>query len=180
MSVSTYVALLRAVNVGSRNRVQMAALRALCDDLGYSDVVTYIQSGNVVLRSPVRSAAAVERALTRAIQKELGLAITVIARSKDDVAKVVSNNPFPKAEPNRLHVAFLDAKPAATRVRALETFDAGRDEVEVRGREAYLHTPQGYGVSKLSGAFVETQLRVVATARNWNTVVKLLDLASGP
>ena len=177
--MGTYVALLRAVNLGPRNRVQMPALRQLCDDLGYSDVVTYIQSGNVVLRSPARSAAAIERAMAAAIEKELGLAITVIVRSKADLAKVVAGNPFPKAEPNRLHVAFLDAKPAVARVRALEAFDAGADEVSVRGREAYLHTPKGYGVSKLSAAFIEKQLQVVATARNWNSVTKLLDLASG-
>jgi uncharacterized protein (DUF1697 family) len=178
--MGTYVALLRAINLGARNRVPMSELRRLCGDLGYADVVTYIQSGNVVLRSPARSAAAVERALTTAIEKELGLSIAVIVRTGAELAKVVAGNPFPKAEPNRLHVAFLDAKPAAAHARALEAFDSGgADEVKVRDREAYMHTPKGYGVSKLSGAIVESRLQVVATARNWNTVTKLLDLASG-
>ena len=177
--MGTYVALLRGINVGGNKRVAMADLRRLCADLGYADVVTYIQSGNIVLRSPARSAAAVERALTAAIKKDLGMTVAVIVRTKSELEKVVSGNPFRKAEPNRLHVAFLDAKPAAAAVRALEGFDARGDEVKVRGREAYLHTPKGYGNSKLSGMFIEKQLGVAATARNWNTVTKLLDLASG-
>jgi uncharacterized protein (DUF1697 family) len=173
-----YVALLRGVNVGGHNRMPMPALTSLCRALGYTDVVTYIQSGNVVFGSTARSAAAVERALVTGIEKEFGLKITVLVRTKDELARVARGNPFPKAEPNRLHVAFLDAKPAAARVRALEAFDAAPDEVRVRGREAYLHTPRGYGNSKLSGSFIEKQLQVAATARNWNTIEKLLALAS--
>jgi len=175
--MGTYVALLRGVNVGGNQRVPMAALRQLCDDLGYADVVTYIQSGNVVFRSPARRAAAVERAMTVAIEKDLGLKVSVIVRTQAELATVAAGNPFGNAEPNRLHVAFLDTKPAAARVRALEAFDAGADEVKVRGREAYLHTPKGYGNSKLSGPFIEKQLQVAATARNWNTVTKLLEMA---
>jgi uncharacterized protein (DUF1697 family) len=175
----TYAALLRGVNVGGHNKVPMRALERLCGALGYDDVTTYIQTGNVVFRSSARSAAAVERALATAIEDELGLTIAVLVRTTSELRTILRGNPFPKAEPNRLHVAFLDAKPTAARARALEAFDAGRDEVKVRGREAYLHTPQGYGNSKLSGAFVEKQLQVAATARNWNTVNKLAELAGG-
>ncbi len=174
-----YVALLRGVNVGAHNRMKMPALTSLCRELGYTDVVTYIQSGNVVCGSPARRAAAVERAMVTGIEKEFGLKITVLVRTKDELARVARGNPFPKAEPNRLHVAFLDATPATARVRALEAFDTAPDEVRVRGREAYLHTPRGYGNSKLSGSFIEKELQVAATARNWNTVEKLLALASG-
>ena len=174
-----YVALLRGVNVGAHNRIKMPALTSLCRELGYTDVVTYIQSGNVVFGSTARRAAAVERAMVTGIEREFGLKITVLVRTKDELARVARGNPFPKAEPNRLHVAFLDAKPATARVRVLEAFDAAPDEVRVRGREAYLHTPGGYGNSKLSGAFIEKELQVAATARNWNTVAKLLALASG-
>ena len=173
-----YVALLRGVNVGAHNRMKMPALTSLCRELGYTDVVTYIQSGNVVFGSSARRAAAVERAMVSGIEKEFGLKITVLVRTKDELARVARGNPFPKAEPNRLHVAFLDATPTAARVRALDAFDTAPDEVRVRGREAYLHTPRGYGNSKLSGAFIEKELRVAATARNWNTVEKLLALAS--
>ena len=174
-----YVALLRGVNVGAHNRMKMPALTSLCRELGYADVVTYIQSGNVVFRSTARRAAAVERAMVTGIETEFGLKITVLVRTKDELARVVRGNPFPEAEPNRLHVAFLDAKPVTARVRVLEAFDAAPDEVRVRGREAYLHTPGGYGNSKLSGPFIEKELQVAATARNWNTVEKLLVLASG-
>src|SRR4051794_25923631 len=174
-----YVALLRGVNVGAHNRMKMPALKSLCRELGYTDVVTYIQSGNVVFGSTARRAAVVEGAMETGIEKEFGLKITVLVRTKDELARVARGNPFPKAEPNRLHVAFLDAKPAPARVHVLEAFDAAPDEVRVRGREAYLHTPGGYRNSKLSGAFIEKELQVAATARNWNTVEKLLALASG-
>src|SRR4029077_151852 len=145
-----YVALLRGVNVGGHNRVKMPALQSLCRELGYTDVVTYIQSGNVVFGSSARGAATVERTMVSGIEKEFGFKITVLVRTKDDLARVARGNPFPKAEPSRLHVAFLDAKPTAARGRALEAFDGAPDEVRVRGREAYLHTSRGYGNSKLS------------------------------
>src|SRR6516164_5054482 len=132
--MARYVALLRGVNVGGHNRLPMPALKRVCEDLGYADVVTYIQSGNVVLRTPTRSAVAVERALAAAIERELALTVTVLARTANDLATIVRGNPFPKAEPNRLHVVFLDAKPSAARARSLEAFDAGSDEVKVRGR----------------------------------------------
>jgi uncharacterized protein (DUF1697 family) len=175
--MARFVAMLRGVNVGGRNPVKMPALQSLCAELGYTDVVTYIQSGNVVFGSTARSAAAVERAMATRIEQELGLKVAVLVRTKAELARVTRGSPFPKAEPNRLHVAFLDAKPTAARVRALEAFDAAPDEVKVRGREAYLHTPRGFGTSKLGGPFIEKQLQVVATARNWNTVNKLLELA---
>src|SRR5262249_47690889 len=144
--------------------------------LGYTDVVTYIQSGNVVFRSGARSAAAVERAMVASIEGELGLQVAVLVRTRDELERVARSNPFPRAEANRLHVAFLATKPSAARVRALEAVDVAPDEVRVRGREAYLHTPGGYGVSKLGGAFIEQQLQIAATARNWNTVEKLVEL----
>jgi uncharacterized protein (DUF1697 family) len=176
-----YVALLRGINLGSRNKVAMPALRAVLEDsLGYEDVVTYIQSGNVVFATGDK-VAGLPGQISGAIKKEFGLDIAVFVRTKQQLKKVVDGNPFVKAgkDAGALHVVFLDAKPKADRVKALTDGEWGADEIAVQGREAYLHCPNGYGRTKLGNAFVEKQLGVAGTTRNWRTTLKLLNLACG-
>jgi uncharacterized protein (DUF1697 family) len=173
------VAMLRGVNVGGRNRIKMPALADLFTALGHTDVVTYIQSGNVVFRSRSKSSTALVGAIEERIMRDLGVEVSVLIRSRDELAAVVQGNPFlrTKADPGRLHVTFLAELPDGHAVRALEEFDAGPDEVRVLGREVYLHCPNGYGNTKLNPALIERRLRAISTTRNWNTVTKLLDLA---
>jgi uncharacterized protein (DUF1697 family) len=177
--MTTYVAMLRGVNVGPHNRIKMPALAQLFTDLGHSGVVTYIQSGNVVFTSGSKSSTALARAIEARIARELGCDVAVLLRTKDELAKVMRANPFlrEQADPARLHVTFLAEKPDAARVRAVREFDAGADELVVRGRDVYLHCPKGYGTTKLNNGFFEKRLHAVATTRNWNSVGKLLDLA---
>jgi uncharacterized protein (DUF1697 family) len=179
MSVAAYVALLRSVNVGGR-KVNMKELAALFGEMGYGDVVTYIQSGNVVFTSPSRSAGALERAIEGRIERELGLEVRTLLRSKAELDRVLRANPFlaTKAEPAKLHVTFLAAQPGAALMRAAGEFDAGADEFRVVGREVYVHCPNGYGTTKINNTFFEKRLETVATTRNWNTVNKLAELAS--
>jgi uncharacterized protein (DUF1697 family) len=176
-----YAAMLRGINLGSRNKVAMPALRTMLEDgLGYDDVVTYIQSGNVVFKTGDK-AAAVEKAVRYAIAKEFGLDIAVFVRTKAQLKKAVDANPFLKAgkDADKLHVMFLDAKPAAAKVKAVTDKEWAGDEIAVVGTEAFLHCPNGYGRSKLGNAFVEKQLGVAATTRNWRTMKKLLELTGG-
>jgi uncharacterized protein (DUF1697 family) len=170
-----YAALLRGINLGSRNKVAMPDLRALFEDLGAEDVTTYVQSGNVVFRSD-RGAAELGRAIEREITKRLGLDVTVLLRTRAELAKVRDGNPFAGAEPKALHLTFLAKKPQTARVRGLDPKRSPPDEFRVVGREVYLHCPNGYGRSKLSNAYFEKQLGVAATTRNWNTVTKLAEL----
>jgi len=176
----TYVALLRGINLGSHNKVPMAALRTVVEGLGYDDVSTYIQSGNVVLTS-TDSAAKVASALQKAIAKEFGIDVAVVVRSRPQLKKIVDGNPFAKKakEAGHLHVVFLAGKPKADKVKALTSAEWGDDEVAVKGTEAYLHLPNGYGRAKLNNMLVEKQLGVAGTARNWRTTTKLLELAGG-
>ena len=176
----THVAMLRGVNVGAHNRIKMPVLVALFDGLGHADVVTYIQSGNVVFKSRSQSTGALEQGIEQAITRELGLDVAVLVRSASELAAVAKNNPFLRdgVDGSKLHVTFLKAKPNAALVREIETVSAGRDERRVRGREVYLHCPGGYGNTKLNGSFVEKRLNAVTTTRNWNSVTKLLELAS--
>ena len=175
----TYAALLRGVNLGARNKVAMADLRALLTALGAEDVTTYVQSGNVIFRSQT-GRTELTRAIERQISRELGLDVTVLLRTKPELARIVAGNPFaaPGRDPTKLHVTFLADGPDRSRVGKLDAGLAHPDEFRVVGREVYLHLPGGYGRSKLSNAFFEKQLEVAATSRNWNTVTKLAELAN--
>jgi uncharacterized protein (DUF1697 family) len=175
--LQTYVALLRGINLGARNKVSMTDLRALVAQLGGEDVTTHVQSGNVVFRSR-GGAAELSRGIERAIGRELGLEIRVLVRTKTAIAKVVDANPFARgASVDALHVTFLAEKPARGRVRELEGLEFQPDRFRVLGQEVYLLCPNGYGKSKLSNAFFERRLEVAATTRNWKTVTKLAELA---
>lgn len=178
-AASTYVALLRAVNVGGRGKVAMADLREWCDDIGFEDAVTYIQSGNVVFSSPVTDVAGLSVALADRIEAGCGVRTSVIVRPASELAEVAASNPFlvPGAEPRRLHVAFLADAPAAERVAALDPDRSPPDAFAVAGRHVYLSYPNGSGRSKLTNDYLERTLATVATARNWNTVTKLVELA---
>jgi uncharacterized protein (DUF1697 family) len=158
----------------------MSWLREAVSGLGYDDVVTYVQSGNVVLSAPARQGLAVEKAISEAIASGLGLNIKVVVRTPTELAKVLKSNPFADsgATGTQLHVAFLDRAPAAAEIARIDPARSPGDEVVVAGREAYLFLPNGAGRSKLTNDYLERQLRVTATARNWNTVAKLHDLAA--
>jgi uncharacterized protein (DUF1697 family) len=177
--MGTYVALLRSVNVGGR-KVNMKQLAALFEGLGYDDVVTYIQSGNVVFSTGSRSANAVARAIEAGIERELGIDVSTLVRSKAELARILRTNPFlrTKADPAKLHVTFLAAKPSAASVRKAGELDRGSDEFRVVGREVYLHCPNGYGTTKINNTFFERKLETVATTRNWNTVNRLVELSA--
>jgi uncharacterized protein (DUF1697 family) len=169
----TSVALLRGINLGARNRVAMKDLRALIEELGGENVRTYLQSGNVVFGGR----ALTEAAIAKGIRESLGVDVKVLVRTKAELAKVVRGNPFAKADLSTLHVTFLDAAPDKARAKKLaeQTFEP--DEFEVTGPEVYLRCPNGYGRSKLSNAFLEKQLGVAGTTRNWKTVTALAELA---
>ncbi len=172
-----YVALLRGINLGVRNKVSMPDLRALFESLGAEDVETYVQSGNVVFRSP-DGAPTLTEAIEKRIRRDLGLGVTVLLRTRPQLAKVVAGNPFAKKErePTKLHVVFLADKPDRVRVSKLDPERGEPDEFRVVGQEIYLHCPNGYGRSKLTNAYFEKQLGVAATTRNWKTVTKLAEL----
>ena len=159
-----WVALLRAVNLGSRNKVPMARLRAAMEDAGYADVRTVIASGNVVFARSRPSASALERL----IAAEFGVDSTVILRSAAQIGALVAAKPFD----SNAYVAFTAATPK--RAAALE----GLDPYTIVGRDIVLHFPDGYANARLTGAVIEKRLGVAVTVRNWNTVEKLAALVS--
>jgi uncharacterized protein (DUF1697 family) len=174
-----YVALLRSVNVAGHGRIAMDDLRQSFDELRYGDVTTYIQTGNVLFTASSRSEQTIRSAIEQQLAKDFGSAPAVILRTVPDLLRIGSASPYAKAgaDPARHHVTFLAEAPSKKVVDALELPKSGRDELTVDGREVYVSTPDGYGETKLSGAFLERRLAVVSTTRNWNTVTKLCALA---
>jgi uncharacterized protein (DUF1697 family) len=156
----------------------MPRLRSALEDAGFEDVATYVQSGNVVVSSG-DSAAKVARGVERLIKKEFGLEIPVVVRTRAQLAAVVKRNPLGKVakNPKRYQVSFLEKKPRPTLVRELEEVAVPAERVVAEGREIYAWHPEGVARSKLWAALAGRGLGVTATARNWTTVTKLLELA---
>jgi uncharacterized protein (DUF1697 family) len=175
--MKTYVALLRGVNVSGQNKVGMKELRARLLGLGFQNVATYVQSGNVVFRTSAASDPTL--LIERDIRQAFGVGVTVLLRTKEQLRRVSTQNPFLKRgnDPATLHVTFLSETPKPARVRDLTAKVNGPDELVVRGREVYLRCPNGYGRTKLSNTFLERQLGSPATTRNWRTVLQLVVMA---
>jgi uncharacterized protein (DUF1697 family) len=178
--LTTYVALLRGINVGGKNQVPMPALRATVESLGHEDVQTYIQSGNVVFKSRSRSVPRITSALQTAVAKEFDLPVSVVVRTPRELERAAGANPYlaAGADPSSLHVVFLGSSPTKASVKALDPDRSPPDEFAVGHAEVYLHCPHGIGRSKLTVDYFERTLGGPATIRNWKTVTKLLELVS--
>lgn len=172
-----YVALLRGINVGSHNRIAMPALREALERVGFEDVKTYVQSGNVVLGSSAKPET-VRRKVEKVLGGEFGLDVAVVVRSRAELSAVARRNPLRKiaTDPKRYQVTFLSAKLPAKVVRELEDTAAGGERVVVSGREVYAWHPATIARSKLWAKLAGKSLGVDATSRNWSTVEALLAL----
>jgi uncharacterized protein (DUF1697 family) len=178
--MTTYIALLRAINLAGKNKVGMSDLRELLGDMGLRQPRTLLQSGNAVFSGDRQPAAQLERDLQAAARKRFTLDIEFFVRSAGEWQSVIAANPFPreaKSDPGHLIVAFLKSAADRAAVKALQDAIVGREVVRVNGREAYITYPDGMGRSKLTTALIERKLGARCTARNWNTVLKLGALA---
>jgi uncharacterized protein (DUF1697 family) len=172
------VALLRGINVGRHNRIGMADLRALLEDAGYRDVRTHLQSGNVVATAPI-AAGKVAAAMRDLIADRLGLTLDVVVRTVRELAAVVDADPLAKADADGAKhlVVFLSAAPDPDAVARIEAQDFAPELFAVRGREAYMWCPDGMRDSPLVKAVNHRPLAPITTARNWNTVTRVLEIA---
>jgi uncharacterized protein (DUF1697 family) len=167
-----YVALLRGINVGGKNRVAMKDLAALFTSAGCGNVTTYIQSGNVIFTAP----AAVLEKLPAAVSNAFG--VPVVIRSHEQLAAAVARNPFAAAgeDPKWLHIMFLSSLPSATAVASLDPDRSPPCRFHVKGQDICLHLPTGAAKTRITNAWIDSKLSTVSTTRNWNTVLKLLEL----
>jgi uncharacterized protein (DUF1697 family) len=176
--MSTQVALLRGINVGSHNRIAMADLRELLSSLGYSDARTLVQSGNIVLSAHV-SSEQLARKLEQEIAGKFGVQTPVIVRTREELAAVVALDPLGDvADQDKLYqVSFLSAEPDPRTLRKIAEVDVAPERFVHAGREIYAWHPQGIHSSRLARLLTDTRLGVTATARNWKTTTKLLEMA---
>lgn len=174
------IVLLRGVNVGGRNKLPMPALRDALAAAGMENVLTYVQSGNVVLDSTAKPDA-LARACEKLIADEFGLDVGVVVRTRAELAKIVQRNPLADvAEQDKLYqVTFCSQKPAKAALAKVAERAVEGERLLAHGREVYAWFPHGVGRSKLAAQLGKQDLGVLATARNWTTVNKLLALAGG-
>jgi len=173
----THISLLRGINVGGNKKIRMADLKALYASLSFLNLTTYVQSGNVVFDADSVDASALSARIEAAIAAHFGFDVTVLLRTANDFQRILDANPFPGLEATKLHVLFLAAAPDSATADALDVPVTDGEAWRLAGQEIYLHYPNGSGRSKMTGAFFERALGVAGSARNWNSVNALYELA---
>lgn len=174
------ISMLRGVNLGPHNRIKMDALRAMYESLKLEDPRSYVKSGNVIFRTKEKNGPQLAKKIQGAIQKTFGCCPEVILRTPDEMRKAIAANPFPertKEEPGKVLVTFLAAEPTPEAKANLEKFKRFPEELHLKGRELFIYFPNGAGKSKLPWSAVEKLVKVTGTARNWNSVRAMLEIA---
>lgn len=177
-----YIAMLRGINVSGHKIVKMERLRLSFAALGFGDVKTYVQSGNVIFAAPNDSARSLSRKIEQKILCDFGFSVPVFLITPKKIAETIKHNPFlddPALDHSKLHVTFLSDIPPKTAVDLLQPLAAKLEQFRIIGQEVYLYCPNGYGNTKLSNTAIEKKLSVGATTRNWKTVNALLAMAQG-
>ncbi len=178
--MTKYVSILRGINVGGNRKILMADLKSLFNKLGFSNVQTYIQSGNVIFDFAQKSSNAdMEQKIQRAIAETFCFDVPVIVRTAEEMSESIANNPFWKEKNidiDRLHLTFLKELPSKEKLDKLKTLTFNPDRFEIIGKDAFIFCSAGYSDSKLTNQFLENKLDTIATTRNWKTVMKLHEL----
>lgn len=177
--MTTYIALLRGINVGGNNKIPMAGLRGAFGQGGLSTIQTYIQSGNVVFRSEEHDKNLIVQRCEDCITKTFGLNIAVFVCTAHEWLALYNTNPFLTAglegtfDPKQYHLTLLSTAPNTLRINSIQPENYAPDRFAIVGQNVYLHTPDGYGKTLLTNGFFEKTLAVKATTRNWHTVTEL-------
>ena len=176
---NVYIALLRGINVGGKNRLPMKELAAIFEDAGCGNVRTYIQSGNVLFQGEPTLADNIPGLVSAVVSDRFGLQVPVMTRTAEALAEIVHSNPFVAngAEHDKLHVVFLAHQPDGASLESLDPNRSPGDEFAAAGRHLYLHCPNGLARTRLTNSYFDSRLQTTSTTRNWRTVVTLLDMA---
>lgn len=177
----TYISILRGINVSGKNLIKMEALRTSYENAGFSNVQSYVQSGNIIFQSDSKQIKELEQTIIQFIKQDFGFAVPVIVLSVDQLKRIIENNPFaqqPEKDPNFFHVTFLSEKPEFSGYSVIESKKLEDEEIAFSEDAVYLYFPNGYGKTKLTNNLIESKLKVAATTRNWKTVNELMRMAS--
>ncbi|MFV1983264.1 MAG: DUF1697 domain-containing protein [Thiohalomonadales bacterium] len=176
-----YISILRGINVSGQKKIKMADLKLLFESLGFENVVTYIQSGNVLFNTKTKNKADLKSIIEQAIKKTYKFHVPVIIRSKNDFKKIINNLPFKSIDTEKngtiVLVTFLSDKPSKDKYTEIQQYVKSPEKLVIKDKEVYLYCPNGYGKSKLSNNFIENKLSVEATTRSWKSIHKIYDLA---
>ena len=173
--MAKFVALLRGINVGGKNKILMADLRQLLESAKLKNAQTYIQSGNIVFESTAKEATLAKK-ITKLIKSEYDFDVPTLVISKQKLKKIFATNPLTKHPIEQLCASVLGEKPEASLVETLLELDFGDDEIQIKNDVAFLRCPNGFSRTKLTNNFLERKLKTTATTRNWKTMTKLLEL----
>lgn len=178
--MTTYISILRGINVSGQKLIKMDALRKSYESLGFGNVTTYLQSGNIIFTGKDAEPDELAQTISGQIEKDFGFQVPVIVLSIDKLQQIINGNPFAKeSDKNKtfLHVTFLSSPPDKYDLNTIEEKKQIGEEISVTGNAIYLYCPNGYGRSKLNNNFLEAKLKVIATTRNWKTTHELLKIA---
>ena len=176
LKMTAFVSLFRGINVGGHQAIRMDDLKDLYEALGFKDVATYIQSGNVVFTGDDADLARLRRHIEDGFEKKFGFHVEVIVRTSAELREIIDKNPFQSQQSKEskwVVVMFLAARPDDTAQEDLLKTYVGPEEIFIIGKEMYIYYPNGIGRSKLSNSFIEKKLKALGTARNWNTILQL-------
>lgn len=180
--MSTYIALLRGINVSGQKKIKMADLREQLSELGWQNIQTYIQSGNVIFESDDDDLKELGQKLAEKIKEHYGFEVPTMVKRPADFQHVLEHNPFSKELeeiPKQFYVTFLAEAPDKEKVEALRQVDYSPEQWGLVGTDIYFYPPQGYGRAKMHNNFFEKKLKVQATTRNWRTIQVLLEMTQG-
>jgi len=177
--MQTYIAILRGINVSGHKIIKMAELREHLSSLGFSNLITYIQTGNIIFQSREKKNNVLEEMIHQNIKDHYSFDVPVIVRTQKEWKSVVNRVPFnlDKVDITRVAVTFLKEKPTQIPIEEINKFKAANDEIVFENKELYLHIPDGFGNSKLTLNVFEKNLKVSATTRNWRTTLRLFEMA---
>ena len=180
--METYISILRGINVSGQKLIKMDALRKLYENLGFGQVTTYVQSGNIIFTSSNADTRELERQISLQIEKETGWKVPVIVLTFNKLKQIIDNNPFTKAPNNNpafMHITFLWSAPFPYDSVSIENKKQPEEKIAFSDDAVYLYCPDGYGKTKLTNNFFEAKLKINATTRNWKTTNELLKIAQG-
>ena len=175
-----YIGFLRGINVGGHKKIKMAQLREALTNRGLTNLITYIQSGNLVFKSDIKQINKLENLISKTIHDDFGFDVPVIIRTKDELQGILDNNPFEnslKYDPQLFCVSMLSQTPTCENIELLNSKDFSPELYIIQGNNIYLYPANGLAKSKMSHALFETKLKVRATTRNWRTLNKMLELS---
>lgn len=180
MKMTTYISILRGINVSGRKLIKMDVLRKMYEGLGFQNTKTYLQSGNVVFSNNNIKREKLELRISDQIEKDFEFDVLVIVLTIAELSKIIDCNPFfkqPNIDQTFLHVTFLSSKPKEIDFELIKNKKQNGEEIIFSDNAVYLYCPNGYGKTKLTNSFLETKLKVGATTRNWKTTNELLKIA---